>query len=110
MKTTDQTPLVPCVAVDRLDSPPLYRQVCSAIRSAILDGRLRSGQRLPSTRRLADELGVSRLPILIAFEQLLLEGYVVGRVGAGTFVSASIGDRRDVSSLDARSSGLSVAI
>jgi hypothetical protein len=48
---------------------------------------------------------VSRLPILIAFEQLLLQGYVVGRVGAGTFVSASIGDRRDVSSLDARSSG-----
>jgi GntR family transcriptional regulator / MocR family aminotransferase len=74
------------------------------IRTAVLDGRLRSGQRLPSTRRLAEELGVSRLPILIAFEQLLLEGYLVGRVGAGTYVSPSIGDLPDVSG-DARSSG-----
>jgi GntR family transcriptional regulator / MocR family aminotransferase len=104
MKTTDQTPLVPCVAVDRSDSAPLYRQVYSMIRTAVLDGRLRSGQRLPSTRRLAEELGVSRLPILIAFEQLLLEGYLVGRVGAGTYVSPSIGDLPDVSG-DARSSG-----
>jgi hypothetical protein len=39
MKTTDQTPLVPCVAVDRSDSAPLYRQVYSMIRTAVLDAR-----------------------------------------------------------------------
>lgn len=57
-------------------------------RAAILEGRLNQGQRLPSTRTLARELGVSRLPILNAYEQLLHEGYLVGRIGAGTYVAA----------------------
>jgi GntR family transcriptional regulator/MocR family aminotransferase len=47
---------------------------------------LRPGQRVPSTRGLAEELGVSRLPVLTAYEQLLHEGYFEGRVGSGTFV------------------------
>jgi GntR family transcriptional regulator/MocR family aminotransferase len=71
---------------------PYYRQIYDGYRNAILTGRLRPGERLPSTRALARELGISRLPVVNAFEQLLHEGYVEGRVGAGTYVSASIPD------------------
>jgi GntR family transcriptional regulator/MocR family aminotransferase len=71
---------------------PYYRQIYDGYRAAILTGRLRPGERLPSTRALAAELGISRLPVVNAFEQLLHEGYVEGRTGAGTYVSASIPD------------------
>ncbi|HEX7828943.1 MAG TPA: PLP-dependent aminotransferase family protein, partial [Thermoanaerobaculia bacterium] len=71
---------------------PYYRQIYDGYRAAILAGRLRPGERLPSTRALATELGISRLPVVNAFEQLLHEGYVEGRTGAGTYVSASIPD------------------
>ncbi len=69
---------------------PLHRQIYDGIRRAILDGSLRPGQRLPSTRTLAVELHVSRLPVLTAYEQLLHEGYLEGRVGSGTFVSEAM--------------------
>jgi GntR family transcriptional regulator / MocR family aminotransferase len=71
---------------------PLHRQIYEATRWAILDGRLRPGQRVPSTRALALELGVSRLPVLVAYDQLLHEGYLEGRVGSGTFVGAALPD------------------
>jgi GntR family transcriptional regulator/MocR family aminotransferase len=71
---------------------PCYRQIYQGVRAAILDGRLGQGQRLPSTRTLASELGVSRLPVLNAYDQLLHEGYLVGRVGAGTYVAPSVID------------------
>ncbi len=69
---------------------PLHCQVYDGIRRAILDGSLRPGERLPSTRTLAVELHVSRLPVLTAYEQLLHEGYLEGRVGSGTYVSAAM--------------------
>jgi GntR family transcriptional regulator/MocR family aminotransferase len=72
------------IPFDRDASTPYYRQVYDGVRAAILDGRLGPGQRLPSTRALARELGVSRLPVLNAYEQLLHEGYLTGRIGAGT--------------------------
>lgn len=71
---------------------PLYQQTYRALRNAILTGRLRSGDRLPVTRTLAAELKVSRNVVLIAYEQLVAEGYAVGRVGSGTFVAAAIPD------------------
>jgi GntR family transcriptional regulator/MocR family aminotransferase len=71
---------------------PIFRQIYDGLRRAILDGRLRPGQRIPSTRGLAADLGVSRLPVLSAYEQLLHEGYLVGRTGSGTFVSKRIPD------------------
>jgi GntR family transcriptional regulator/MocR family aminotransferase len=71
---------------------PLYRRLYSGLRAAILDGRLPAGSRLPSTRSLAKDLSLSRNAVLMAFEQLLAEGYVVGRVGAGTFVSRTLPD------------------
>jgi GntR family transcriptional regulator / MocR family aminotransferase len=84
--------IVPLLALDRAAAKPLYRQLYEGFREAILAGRLGAGQRLPSTRGLADELQVSRLPVLTAFEQLLAEGYFESRAGAGTFVARSLAD------------------
>ena len=71
---------------------PLYQQIYRSLRTAILSGRLRSGDRLPVTRTLATGLNVSRNVVLIAYEQLIAEGYAVGHVGSGTFVAAAIPD------------------
>jgi len=84
--------LGPVVALDRRLARPLHRQLYDGYREAILDGRLRPGQRLPSTRSLAQDLLVSRVPVVMAFEQLVAEGYVESRVGAGSFVSAALPD------------------
>jgi len=86
-------PVVPAlVTIDRTSGKPLYRQLYEGYREAILERRLRAGQRLPSTRGLASELQISRIPVLNAFEQLLAEGYFEARVGAGTFVASSLPD------------------
>lgn len=80
------------LSLDPNSGVPIFRQVYDGVRRAILDGRLRPGQRIPSTRGLAADLGVSRLPVLSAYEQLLHEGYLVGRIGSGTFVSRELPD------------------
>ncbi len=77
---------------DAASDTPYYRQIYDGYRGAILTGRLRPGERLPSSRAVAAELGISRLPVVNAFEQLLHEGYVEGRVGSGTYVKDSIPD------------------
>ena len=82
--------ILPVIAINRLDSRPLYQQICDAYREAIVERRIRGGQRLPSTRTLAAELRISRTPVLIAFDQLLMEGYFEARVGSGTFVSSTL--------------------
>lgn len=66
---------------------PAYRWLYTALRAEILDGRLRPGARLPGTRDLANQHGLSRGTIVNAFEQLKSEGYVEGNVGSGTYVS-----------------------
>ena len=81
------------IAIDRKAPKALHRQIYDAYRTAIVDGRLRPRQRIPSTRVLASELGVSRFPVLNAYAQLLAEGYLEGRVGAGTIVSNSLPDQ-----------------
>jgi GntR family transcriptional regulator / MocR family aminotransferase len=78
--------------LDRSSGTPIHRQIYEGIRCAILDGLLRPGQRVPSTRALALDLDVSRLPVLTAYDQLLHEGYLEGRVGSGTYVSAAVPD------------------
>jgi GntR family transcriptional regulator / MocR family aminotransferase len=82
--------LGPIVALDRRLARPLHRQLYDGYREAIVDGRLRPGQRLPSTRILARELQISRMPVVLAFEQLVAEGYLQSRVGAGSFVSTTL--------------------
>src|ERR1700690_2487114 len=84
--------IAPIIAIDRKAPKPLHRQIYDAYRAAIVHGILRPGQRIPSTRVLAFELGVSRFPVLNAHAQLLAEGYLEGRVGAGTVVSCSLPD------------------
>jgi GntR family transcriptional regulator/MocR family aminotransferase len=70
----------------------MYRQLYEWFRRAILAGQLRPGQRVPSTRSLAAELRVSRIPVSGAYEQLQAEGYFETFVGAGTCVASSIPD------------------
>ena len=70
----------------------LHASLYAALRGAMVDGRLRAGTRLPSTRDLASQLSVSRGTVVGVFEQLLSEGYLVARVGAGTEVSPSLPD------------------
>jgi GntR family transcriptional regulator/MocR family aminotransferase len=66
---------------------PLYRWLYEELRAGILAGKMRPGVRLPATRDLAVQYGLSRPTIVTAFEQLRSEGYVEGRVGSGTYVS-----------------------
>jgi GntR family transcriptional regulator/MocR family aminotransferase len=77
---------------DRASAVPFHRQIYEGYRAAILTGAARPGQQLPPTRALAEELEISRLPVLRAYEQLLHEGYTEGRVGLGTFVAEAIPD------------------
>jgi GntR family transcriptional regulator/MocR family aminotransferase len=69
---------------------PRHRQLYDGMREAILTGRLVPGGRLPSTRMLALDVGCSRNTVITAFEQLAAEGYLEGRVGAGTTVSKTL--------------------
>ena len=71
---------------------PLYRQIYRVLRGEILARRLRPGDRLPSTRWLSADLGVSRNVALLAYEQLLAEGYAESRVGSGTIVAPTLPD------------------
>ena len=80
----------PVIAVDRKSATPLHRQIYDAYRAAVVGRNLRAGQQIPSSRGLAAELGVSRIPVINAYSQLLAEGYFESRPGAGTFVSTSL--------------------
>jgi GntR family transcriptional regulator / MocR family aminotransferase len=77
---------LPPLVLDRGAGRPLAAQLAEGLRAATADGTLRAGDRLPSTRALAAALGVSRTVTAAAYEQLLAEGWVLGRHGAGTFV------------------------
>ena len=88
------TAITPIISIDRMAARPLHRQIYDAYRDAIVRGTLRPGQRVPSTRGLASELGVSRIPVLGAYAQLMAEGYFESRAGAGTTVSLSLPDQR----------------
>jgi GntR family transcriptional regulator / MocR family aminotransferase len=70
----------------------LYRWFYDELRSAILEGRIAPGARLPATRDLAGQYKLARATVVAAFEQLKSEGYVEGKVGAGTFVSQVLPD------------------
>lgn len=85
----DRAALLP-IAVERAGDIPMHRQIYEEVRALILDGRLARGTRLPSTRALAGEFGVSRNTAQAAYDQLLAEGYIEGRVGAGSFVAGDL--------------------
>ncbi len=65
----------------------LQEQLIGQLRTSISTGCLKPGSRLPGTRALSDQLGVSRNTVVIAYDRLVSEGYIQSREGAGTFVS-----------------------
>ena len=70
----------------------LWRWLYTELRGAILDGRLRSGARMPSTRSLGKQYSLSRGTVVEAFEQLQAEGYTRTEVGSGTYVASGVPD------------------
>jgi GntR family transcriptional regulator/MocR family aminotransferase len=69
-----------------------HQAVFDRLRQGILAGTLPVGARLPPTRALAEELGVARQTVVLAYERLASEGYVRARTGSGTFVAAELPD------------------
>ncbi|MCZ2838405.1 MocR-like pyridoxine biosynthesis transcription factor PdxR [Modestobacter sp. VKM Ac-2985] len=82
---------VPPLPLDRTSRVPLSVQLADGLRTVTAQGSLRAGDRLPSTRQLATVLAVSRTVTAAAYDQLLAEGWVQGRRGAGTFVVGAPG-------------------
>lgn len=75
------------ISLDAKASRPLYEQIYEHIKQEIQNGNLPCRQRLPSTRKLAQYLEVSRSTVTLAYEQLLSEGYIDNRPGSGYFVN-----------------------
>ena len=76
--------------IDRGSRVPIYRQIDASLRRLILEGTLAPKQKLPSTRELAIELGVSRITVKSVYEQLVAEGYAQAKTGAGTYISEGL--------------------
>jgi len=79
-------PVPPVLHLDPASHRPLHRQVYDLLRRAIVQGTLPPGSALPSTRTLAAHLGISRNTVFNAYEELALEGQILGRTGSGTRV------------------------
>ena len=90
MKTRAAAELL--IRVDPNGGETLQQQIYGGVRRAILTGLVKPGSRLPSSRAIASDLGVSRTTSLLALEQLVAEGYVTTRPGSGTFVAPDLPD------------------
>lgn len=86
-------PILPFLRLDAGIALPKFRQVQDQLRTAILQGHLRAGTRLPASRILCEELGLSRQTLVRVLENLKAEGYLEARQGAGTYVSAALPQR-----------------
>lgn len=82
------------VRLDRTDPRPLGTQLADQVRQLVLDGALARDDRMPASRRLAADLGVSRSVVEQAFDQLLAEGWLEARQGSGTWVAGGVAGRR----------------
>ena len=80
------------ITLDEHGARTLQQQLYARLRDDILARRLRPGERMPATRALAAQLAVSRTTTVLAYEQLLAEGYLEARQGSGTFVSRELPD------------------
>jgi GntR family transcriptional regulator/MocR family aminotransferase len=78
------------LALDRLAPASLQDQIVEYYRAAVLDGRLRPGTRVASSRQVAAEQGVARITVVQAHDRLVAEGYLVARPGAGLFVAPGL--------------------
>jgi len=86
--------LLSSIRLDRTSDRRISVQLYMALRELLLSGGLAAGERLPATRTLANEIGVSRTTAIDAVERLISEGLLVSRVGAGTFVSPDLNAHR----------------
>lgn len=82
------------LALDLTDRAVRSASLYSALRDALADGRLKVGDRLPASRALASDLGISRNTVATVYERLVAEGFLESRVGAGTYVAAAAGRPR----------------
>ena len=82
------------IVVDRDGEIPPFLQIARSIAEDIQRGRLRPGDQLPGSRRLAEELGVHRNTVLAALDELVAEGWIEASAGRGTFVSRAFVDPR----------------
>jgi GntR family transcriptional regulator/MocR family aminotransferase len=82
------------VRIDHAAHQPVSTQLCIALREMILTGGFQPGARLPASRTLAQDLGLSRTTVIEVFDRLTAEGLVESRTGSGTFVSAALGADR----------------
>ena len=80
-------PHPPFIILEEKSDLPLYRQIYETVRRSILSGEFHSGKQLPASRFLAKQLGVSRMTVINAYDQLFAEGYLESKPGAGTFVA-----------------------
>ncbi len=80
----------PFITIDATAPAPVYKQLEGQLRAAILQGTLRNGTRLPASRVLADELGISRPTVVKVLESLMSEGFLEARQGSGTFVAPDL--------------------
>lgn len=78
-------------ALDRSSDTPLFEQICQAVREMANSDGLKKGQILPATRELSADLGVSRSTVIAAYDQLVAEGYLLGKRGAGYEVCSVAG-------------------
>ncbi|MFD2023961.1 PLP-dependent aminotransferase family protein [Promicromonospora aerolata] len=80
------------LAVDLSQRTGRTDAIYRALHTALTSGRVRAGEQLPSTRVLADDLGVSRASVATAYERLVAEGFLEARTGSGTFATAAASD------------------
>jgi GntR family transcriptional regulator/MocR family aminotransferase len=86
MSKTSPQIFMPFIRLNRQHAAPLYSQLYEQIKQAIFNGHLKAGERMPATRTLSQELSVSRNSVFQAYEQLVLEGFLEGKKGDGTYV------------------------
>jgi DNA-binding transcriptional regulator YhcF (GntR family) len=90
MSIADAHRALPSIALTPSSQEPVGRQIYRQLRQLILHGRLPARARLPSTRQLASDLGVSRNIVVFAYEELKAEGYILSEVGAGSRVASPV--------------------
>jgi len=87
------------ISIDPANPLPLRRQLYSELRKVLVSGKVPLGSRLPSSRKLAGSLNLSRTTVVEVFEELISEGVITGRTGSGTFVSCSMKRQRPESAV-----------
>ena len=97
------------IQLDPSRSDSMQFQLYSSMREAIVSRQLQPGGRLPSTRELATRWGVSRNTVMGAFDQLIAEGYLEGRQGAGTFITSRVPESYFLASSSGREACTAIA-